>query len=94
MCFAGCPSTGMCLFLIIRLGFWVLRRKTTLCQGYTSSTLLVTVDGDLGRLAEVVFARCLHCKIATPPPRLFSLEGSHDALAAHTSGVRNCPPAS
>ena len=48
-------------FLMIRLGFWVLGRKTTevnalliiSCQGYISSIWLLSVDVDVDLLAEV-----------------------------------------
>lgn len=58
-------------FLMIKLGLWVLegrpQRKSTILissdQRYLLSACLIITDGiKLGHLAEVQFARFLHCK--------------------------------
>ena len=68
------------VFLMIRVGLWVFRRKTTevSChfipyQGHILPTWRTTIDVDLDRLAEAVFVRFLHCKckVTLLPPFLY-----------------------
>ena len=71
--FAQCSSTGSCLmfFSMIRLGLWVLWRKTTEVKGHFhhivsrvhTSTWFIIVSIYLGQLGELVFVRFLYCNI-------------------------------
>lgn len=65
------------VFLMIRLGLWVSGSQTSKRSdlSYRIPGICcqhgITVDFDLGPLAEVVVVRLLHCKVAllpTPPP--------------------------
>lgn len=69
------PPLGVvwCFFSMIRLGLWVLWRKTTEVKGHchhimsrvhTSKWLIITDSIYLDQLRELVFARFIYCNIS------------------------------